>query len=222
MSSQKSTLTPVLRFAHQLVKERVVAGDYVIDATLGNGYDTLMLAQLVGDRGRVLSFDVQQQAFEKSRLLLEKHQALAPVLFICDTHANIKQHWEQQSQHSSLHQIPSIGQPSDLISTPSTLANSTPKVIMFNLGYLPGADKQYTTQVKSTLSALEQSLALLGKHGLVLVAVYPGHSEGALEDKAISAWVKQLDQRLFQVLRYEFVNQKNSPPYLLVIEKLVE
>lgn len=195
MSSQKSTLLPVLRFAHQLVKERLLLGDVAIDATLGNGHDTLMLAQQVGEEGIVLAFDVQQQAFEKSRILLEKHQALLPVRFIHASHANLQAQWQQQS-----------------------LKN--PKIIMFNLGYLPGADKQYTTQVRSSLQALEQSLQILLPHGLLLVTVYPGHPEGALEDVAISQWASELSQKDYQVLRYGFINQVNKPPYLLIIEKL--
>lgn len=195
MSSQKSTLLPVLRFAHYLVKERLTFGDVAIDATLGNGHDTLMLAQQVGEQGVVLAFDVQQQAFEKSRVLLERHQALLPVRFIHVSHANLKAQWQQQS-----------------------LKN--PKIIMFNLGYLPGADKQYTTQVQSSLQALEQSLHILLPHGLLLVTIYPGHFEGALEDIAISQWASELSQKDYQVLRYGFINQVNKPPYLLVIEKL--
>lgn len=214
MSSQKSTLIPVLRFAHQLVRERVNKGDVVIDATLGNGHDTLLLAQLVGESGLVMSFDVQTQAFEKSQLLLEKHQVLSQVRFVHDSHAHLCQHWEKYL--SSFARIDGEAeQLSSIVYPPS------PKVIMFNLGYLPGADKRYTTQVSSTLEALTQSLALLSRQGLLLVVVYPGHPEGAQEDKAVGAWASQLDQREFQVLRYGFVNQINSPPYLLAIEKLV-
>ncbi|NOL49383.1 16S rRNA (cytosine(1402)-N(4))-methyltransferase [Pelistega europaea] len=184
---------PVLRFAHQLVRERVKKGDYVIDATLGNGHDTLMLAQLVGEQGIVMAFDVQEQAFLKSRELLQQYNALGPVVFVHDSHANMQQHWNI----------------------------SAPKVIMFNLGYLPGADKQYTTQVESTLTALKQSLELLDKQGLLVAVIYPGHPEGRQEDIAVSQWASQLNQREFQVLRYDFINQINSPPYLLAIEKLI-
>ncbi|WP_246233572.1 class I SAM-dependent methyltransferase [Pelistega europaea] len=193
MGSWKSTLMPVLRFAHQLVRERVKKGDYVIDATLGNGHDTLMLAQLVGEQGIVMAFDVQEQAFLKSRELLQQYNALGPVVFVHDSHANMQQHWNI----------------------------SAPKVIMFNLGYLPGADKQYTTQVESTLTALKQSLELLDKQGLLVAVIYPGHPEGRQEDIAVSQWASQLNQREFQVLRYDFINQINSPPYLLAIEKLI-
>lgn len=186
---------PVLRFAHCLVKERLTLGDVAIDATLGNGYDTLMLAQQVGEQGVVLSFDVQQQAFDKSQALLEKHQALAPVRFIHTSHVNLQEYWQQQSI-------------------------ARPKIIMFNLGYLPGADKQYTTQVQSSLLALEQSLQILPLQGLLLVTVYPGHPEGALEDMAIRQWARELPQQSYQVLRYGFINQVNKPPYLIAIEKI--
>lgn len=193
MSSQLSTLTPVLKYAHQLVKERLSLGDYAIDATLGNGHDTLMLAQQVGQLGKVWAFDVQDRAFEKSQILLEKHGVADCVQFIKASHEHMSKH-----------------------------VDHAPKVIMFNLGYLPGADKCYTTQVHSTLLALEDAIRLLPAQGLLLVVVYVGHPEGKEEDKAVSQWATELDQRQFQVLRYGFINQINHPPYLLAIEKLHE
>lgn len=236
MSSQKSTLLSVLQFSHQLAKARLSKGDCAIDATLGNGHDTLMLAQQVGDQGCVLAFDVQTQAFEKSRLLLEKHNALTPVHFIRDSHAHMKEQWQSLASSCAPLPLVQLGQEGDVaysidLRLGGTIANhvstglsvpilSLPKIIMFNLGYLPGADKRYTTQVKSTLEALEQSLQLLLPQGLVLLTVYPGHPEGQLEDQAISQWVSTLSQKKYQVLRYGFVNQIHSPPYLLVIEKL--
>ena len=60
-------LLPALRFSHQLLKEIVSEGDHVIDATMGNGNDTLFLAELVGSTGHVYAFDIQEQAVENTR-----------------------------------------------------------------------------------------------------------------------------------------------------------
>lgn len=53
-------LRGILPFAHDTLRKVVRPGDYVIDATCGNGHDTLLLAELVGINGHVLGFDIQQ------------------------------------------------------------------------------------------------------------------------------------------------------------------
>ncbi|AIL32059.1 class I SAM-dependent methyltransferase [Basilea psittacipulmonis] len=192
MSSQKSSLTPILKFAHQLAKERLQAGDVAVDATMGNGHDTLMLAQAVGHTGKVYAFDVQEQALIRTQERLHQHQALTPVTLI-------------QASHEFLDRY---------------IQNETPKIIMFNFGYLPGADKQYTTQTQTSLTALDKAISLLSEKGLLILCIYPGHEEGAKESVAIEQWARALPQSHYQVLQYGFINLINRPPYLLAIEKL--
>ena len=50
----------VLSMAQRLVKEHVSPSDTVVDATCGNGVDTRFLAELVGPRGSVYAFDIQE------------------------------------------------------------------------------------------------------------------------------------------------------------------
>ncbi len=52
--------------AHHLIAERVSAGDSVVDATVGNGHDTLFLAKCVGESGSVTGFDIQSAAIAKA------------------------------------------------------------------------------------------------------------------------------------------------------------
>ena len=59
-------LKTALHFSHQLLRECVQPGDIVVDATMGNGHDTLFLAELVGEKGQVHAFDIQQQALEQT------------------------------------------------------------------------------------------------------------------------------------------------------------
>ena len=40
-------LKTAMRYSHELLSEVAVTGDHVVDATMGNGHDTLFLAQLV-------------------------------------------------------------------------------------------------------------------------------------------------------------------------------
>src|SRR5512144_1655855 len=65
-----SGLRGAVALAHFFLRVRVKPGDRVMDATCGNGHDTLFLAGLVGAGGTVFAFDVQEQALEKTRQLL--------------------------------------------------------------------------------------------------------------------------------------------------------
>ncbi len=90
---------------------------------------------------------------------------------------------------------------------------------VFNLGYLPKGDHAIITKSQSTLQALEQSLERLKVGGLVLVVIYSGHEGGIDERDAVLEYVEQLPQQSFDVLKYAFINQQHSPPFLVAIEK---
>ena len=184
-------LVPVLSFAHQLLRQAVQPGDVAVDATMGNGHDTVVLAQCVGAGGKVYAFDVQEQALRKTRRRLQAAGLDDQVELICQGHQHMNEHVRQAVS-----------------------------AVIFNLGYLPGGNKALTTQRDTTLAATTQGLALLRQHGLLLLVIYPGHEPGRMEQEVIECMVSGLDQQHFQVLRYQFTNQKNNPPYLLAIEKL--
>ena len=94
------------------------------------------------------------------------------------------------------------------------------KGIIFNLGYLPTGDKNITTMTKTTISAIKDSLTLLLKKGVMAICLYPGHPEGKKESIEVLEFVKGLNQKEFEVLKYEFINQVNEPPFLICIEKI--
>lgn len=54
-----STGSRLTKGAHLVWQQFVRPGDFVIDATAGNGLDTLWLSKAVGPSGRVLSIDIQ-------------------------------------------------------------------------------------------------------------------------------------------------------------------
>ena len=60
--------------AHELIRPFIREGDLVIDATCGNGHDTLFLAECVGASGKVLAFDVQEIAVASSKVCLAPSQ----------------------------------------------------------------------------------------------------------------------------------------------------
>ncbi len=91
-------------------------------------------------------------------------------------------------------------------------------VFMYNLGYLPGGDKSVVTTTEATLDSLNKALYLLNSGGLVSIMAYPGHEEGAKELKALDAYLADLNNKAFEVLKFDMIN-KNDPPVLFIIKK---
>jgi SAM-dependent methyltransferase len=185
----------VLSYAHQLVKERAHSGDRVIDATVGNGNDTLFLAELVGRRGIVYGFDIQQAAVEntRARIIAAGHR-MEHIRLVLDSHAHMARHIPPE-EHGRI------------------------AAVMFNLGYLPGADPSVITQAPSTIEALEAALGLLRPRGIITAVLYPGHEGGDAEAAAVEAWAGKLAKDTAQVLSYRFINGNPRSPYLIAIEK---
>ncbi|MFC5449679.1 tRNA (mnm(5)s(2)U34)-methyltransferase [Paenibacillus aestuarii] len=186
----------VLSFAHQLISQRTQPGDTVVDATLGNGVDALFLAKLVGGRGSVYGFDIQQQALEQTEMRLRKE--------LPDASSFV---------HMSLcsHELMETVVPTD--------RHGRVAAVTFNLGYLPGADTQTITRQESTLPALNAALRLLRKGGVVTIVLYSGHEGGSQEAAAVEDWARELPLAAYQVLRYQFANASGQAPYLLAVEK---
>jgi tRNA G37 N-methylase Trm5 len=185
------TIQRPLTMARTFISSRISEGVQVIDATAGNGHDTLFLARLVGDRGRVFSFDIQQEAIEHTRRLLEAENILERVELI-------------QHGHEEMH----------------LFVHEPVAAVMFNLGYLPRGDHLIVTRPDSTVSAIEASLRILSRGGIITVVLYTGHDGGREEQDAVLKFCKKLDQKHYTVLSYKIINQVNEPPSLLVIESL--
>ncbi|MDO4640536.1 MAG: class I SAM-dependent methyltransferase [Neisseria sp.] len=183
-------LAPVLRFAHSLLYACLKKGGRALDATAGNGHDTLMLAQCVGAEGKVWAFDIQPQALANTAARLQAAGAAAQVALILAGHETLADY---------------VDQPLD--------------AAVFNFGWLPGGDKSCTTLAQTSVGALEAALALLKPQGLLLAVLYPGHDAGAAEARAVEAWAAALPQQVYSVLKYGFINQVNCPPYLLAVER---
>jgi hypothetical protein len=157
-----------------------------VDATCGNGSDTLWLARHFA---KVYAFDIQQAAIEATAARLEREQ-VTNVRLICDGHQNMVQYVKEP-----------------------------PKVIVFNLGYLPGAEKEVTTKPVTTMAAIRAALEILAVDGLLCVTMYQGHSQGYEERLQILEWAKGLDKRLYHCVRTDMVNQPALPPEILWITK---
>ena len=77
-----------LKLSHEYIKAHVTKGDTVIDATMGRGRDTLLLALLAGETGKVYAFDIQPEALTSTRALLEENNITNTTL-ILDSHHNM-------------------------------------------------------------------------------------------------------------------------------------
>lgn len=174
----------------QLVPGFLLPGDTAVDATVGNGRDTEALCRIVGPAGQVYGFDIQTEALERARSLLEEAVPETPCILIQECHSSLKNH---------------VTQPVDLV--------------LFNLGYLPGGDKRITTTADTTLEAMTVALDLLKPGGKLAAVLYPGHEAGAAEAKAVIQWSSGLNQKTFSSLLLSYTNQINNPPQLLLIEK---
>ncbi|WP_193441518.1 tRNA (mnm(5)s(2)U34)-methyltransferase, partial [Streptococcus suis] len=93
------------------------------------------------------------------------------------------------------------------------------KAAIFNLGYLPSADKSVITLPATTLQAIEKVLNRLVVGGRLAIMIYYGHEGGALEKDAVLDFISQLDQTVFTAMLYKPLNQVNTPPFLVMVER---
>ncbi len=177
--------------SHDIIMKVVKEGDHVIDATAGNGNDTAFLASLVGPSGRVYAFDIQEPAIENTRRRIRERGFEERVVLIKDGHQNMDLYVQEKVS-----------------------------AVMFNLGYLPGGDHSIQTRGQTTIAAINKSMELLKKGGLITVVVYYGGDSGFDEKNQIMEYIKTIDFRRFTVMKTEFPNQPNCPPILICIEKL--
>ncbi|KAA0549019.1 methyltransferase domain-containing protein [Bacillus sp. BGMRC 2118] len=185
-------LERILPFARTLLQKAVEPGDVAVDATVGNGHDTAFLAELVGENGHVYGFDIQFDAIEKTTQRLNEKGLHDRVTLFLQGHEHITE-----------------------CLPPSTQVAGA----IFNLGYLPGGDKSIVTTPETTISAIEQIVEMLKPEGILVLVIYHGHPEGSIERDELLPFVEQLDQMKAHVLRYQFVNQQNDPPFIIAIEK---
>jgi len=189
----QNLLKGIIPFAHDLLKESVERGETVVDATCGNGNDTLFLSELVGPTGTVYAFDIQKQAIETTRKLMEDNER-TNVSLIHDSHELLDQYID-----------------SDL---KGKLGGA-----IFNLGYLPRSDKKVITKGESTIAAIEKLLSYIRIGARVVIVIYHGHEGGEEEKDAVLEFVRALDQTYYAVISYQFINQRNRPPFVVAIEK---
>lgn len=191
---QASAGTSLVAQAHASILQVVHPGDTVIDATTGNGHDTLFLAQAVGRQGKVYGFDIQQSALDLTYQRLQQHHAESQVCLFHAGHEMIPILIPQQEQT----QI---------------------RAVMFNLGYLPGGDKSRITGPATTLAAAAAAVQMLMPGGRITLLAYTGHAGGREECDAIAAWAGTLPREHYQVSTGSSHHPLGPAPRLFVIER---
>lgn len=186
---KRARLPRITEMAHRLLAERVQAGDTVVDATAGNGHDTLFLAQLVGESGHVHAYDIQAEAIEATRERLKDSGLEGRVTL-------------HHASHTGIRELPDVLQ-----------------AVIFNLGYLPGSNKTVITTAGETVAAVQGALSHLLPGGMVVIVAYVGHDGGEAEAEALEAYVRSLPLHEYLVLKYAYINPNNEPPYIIAIEK---
>jgi Putative rRNA methylase len=200
--ANSNALASLSDWSHKLLAEVLRPGDLAVDLTAGNGHDTRFLAELVGQSGLVLAFDVQHQALTQTAAFLSSagipsipHQGRRPpgvafgVVLIADGHEAVAEYLPRPVQ-----------------------------ACIANLGYLPGGDPSLRTLPQTTVTAVESALANLAPQGRLAVVVYVGHPGGREEGAALEDLLCQLPPGGWEIARLQLLN-RHLAPYLLVVDK---
>jgi len=209
---QENIIVRTTEFVQLILRQYIAEGDRVLDATMGNGLDTLALARMVGihqGKGQVYAFDVQQEALDATGELLKKNgyeyftvkdhhrsienivpDAAGSIYLYLDSHANLDRYIQGQLEAA-----------------------------VFNLGYLPGGNKEITTEAEAVLAAVKKTATLLKQNGLIAIVLYPGHQRGKVEKIMLLDYMKLLLPSAFHAELIETVNQPEDAPCIALITR---
>ena len=180
-----------LTINEKFFREHAPKGGFCIDATAGNGHDTAALCALVGERGRVLAFDIQPKAVDNTKKRLSELGFSGIGEVVLDSHANMAAYAEP----------------------------GTADLIVFNLGWLPGGDHSVYTRADSTIAAINAALELLKDGGAISISIYYGGRNGYEERDVVLNYLNTVDNTSFTVLKTEFINRTGDVPISVFILK---
>lgn len=178
-------------WCHEILRTQARSEGIYIDATMGNGHDTLFLCQMAGESGQVLAFDIQPEALEATDQLLKETGMSGRARLILDGHEHMDAYADPESVD----------------------------VVCFNFGYLPGGDHRIATRADTSVQAVEKGLALLKKGGLMTLCIYSGRDTGFEEKDRLLEFLKALPAKEFTVIVNQYYNRKNQPPMPVFIFK---
>ena len=182
----------ITEWCHSIIASQAVKGGTYIDATMGNGNDTLFLCRLAGEKGRVLAFDIQEQAVRSTKALLAERGCGEKARLIQDGHEYMDRYLEPESAD----------------------------VICFNFGYLPGGDHRIATRPDTSLKAIQKGLEILKRGGMMSLCIYSGGETGFEEKDCILEYLRKLPAKEYTVIVNEYYNRKNCPPLPVFVFKM--
>lgn len=182
----------ITQWCAHFIREQVKPGDLCIDATMGNGNDTLLLSTLAGETGKVFAFDIQESALESTKKHLLEAGVPENYTLLLESHTKINAY-----------------------ASPGSVS-----CIVFNLGYLPGGDHSLAIKGASTIEALKQALILLQKGGLISLCIYSGGDSGFEERDMVLSWLSRLDPKKYLVIRSDYYNRPSNPPIPVLVIRL--
>lgn len=181
-----------VRFVQDYLAAHLPHPKLCIDATCGNGGDTAFLCRLSGPEGRVLGFDIQPEAIASTRKHLEQLGVPAARYELhCQSHADLLQ----------------VVQP------------GTADAVMFNFGWLPGADHAVFSTAQSSIPALQAALEAVRPGGVVSAILYSGQIIGTDEKQTVLEYLRALPLKSFTVLVCDFANWAETAPLPCIILK---
>jgi SAM-dependent methyltransferase len=187
-----------VQWSHEIVGPRLRGGDVVVDATAGNGHDTLVLAERVLPGGRVFSFDLQADAVEQTRRAVVAH---VPGYAMPD---------EVTLFHAGHERMAEL--------LPVEFRGRL-RAVMFNLGYLPGGDKTIITKEPTSLAAIRMALDWLAEDGVLTVVIYPGHEGGRQEAGSVESLLGALPSMEFEAQRLGYLNFRPTTPFCIAVRR---
>ncbi|XP_076909536.1 tRNA (mnm(5)s(2)U34)-methyltransferase, chloroplastic-like [Bidens hawaiensis] len=184
--------------AHSIWKHVVKKGDAAVDATCGNGYDTLAMVNMVADEscnGHVYSMDIQESALQNTACLLDKSldlnkRNMVELFATC---------------HSKMEEVVPRG--------------ATVRLVAFNLGYLPGSDKTVITKSETTLLGMQTASRILASGGLISMLVYVGHPGGMEEYETVEGFASGLSVNEWICWKLQMMNKPLAPVLVLLCKR---
>eukprot|EP00172_Hildenbrandia_rubra_P004604 Plantae.Rhodophyta-Hildenbrandia_rubra.ctg9640.p1 GENE.Plantae.Rhodophyta-Hildenbrandia_rubra.ctg9640~~Plantae.Rhodophyta-Hildenbrandia_rubra.ctg9640.p1 ORF type:complete len:363 (+),score=91.73 Plantae.Rhodophyta-Hildenbrandia_rubra.ctg9640:2470-3558(+) len=172
-------------------KEVVCFGDNVVDATCGNGKDSVDLLKMLrrAGEGMLICVDLQNDAIENTKTTIAEER-----------HGDVVVEFHQMSHESF----------------PTSIKPETVALVVYNLGFLPGGDESLITMPETTLKSLDAATKLLRPFGMISVMLYQGHEGGMEEKRKVLEWSKQLDSATWSCTHFEWTNRHDAPSLLLV------
>ncbi len=161
-----------------------------VDMTLGNGNDLRKIFSTLGNDSIFYGFDIQEISIKNTKDKFSLDE-LSKINLILDSHEYIGKYVKENID-----------------------------IAVYNLGYLPKGDKKIVTNYKKVIKSLDVLLEKLNLNGRVFITFYPGHPSGLEEAIHIEKYLRELNQKEFEIIKFDFINQKNNPPFLIVLEKI--